>query len=225
MSAGPIDPRTGKPIRPITFPDGRLFLFRGRPIWPVMGGSEPAPEPPADPPASAPAPAEPPAPAAEPEQDWKAEARKWEQRAKDNFSKAKAFDELEAANASELEKATKAAEDARAAVEVANRRAVTAEVRALADGFVDREDAVLRLGDLSKYVTDGDVDLKAIRTDLAEVLKKAPHLAKPEPSEPTPKPPAGRRPVETLRPGAAPTEGARPSSLGAAIAEHYAQQT
>lgn len=53
--------------------------------------------------------------------DWKAEARKWEARAKENKQKAEKLDELEAANKSELErlqeakaKAEKEAADAKA---------------------------------------------------------------------------------------------------------------
>ena len=58
-------------------------------------------------------------------------------------------------------------------------RAVTAEVKALAStGFADPEDAAAFL-DLSKYATaDGDVDTEAVKTDLAALLVRKPHLGK-----------------------------------------------
>lgn len=43
-----------------------------------------------------------------PETDWKAEARKWEERAKANYDKAKAYDEAEEARKSELQRAQEA---------------------------------------------------------------------------------------------------------------------
>lgn len=73
----------------------------------------------------------------------------------------------------------------------ANARIVRAEVKALsADTFADPEDAVLNL-DVSSYDVDddGNVDADAIKRDLAEVLKRKPHLAKggkrpePDPSQ------------------------------------------
>lgn len=41
----------------------------------------------------------------EPEIDWKAMARKWERRSKENADKAKAYDELQEQSKTELEKA------------------------------------------------------------------------------------------------------------------------
>lgn len=56
-------------------------------------------------------------PKAEPEDeprepDWKAEARKWERRAKENVEKARAYDEMEEAGKSELQKAQEEARKA-----------------------------------------------------------------------------------------------------------------
>lgn len=45
--------------------------------------------------------------------DWKAMARKWEARSKENAEKAKAYDDLQEASKTELEKAKEAAEKAR----------------------------------------------------------------------------------------------------------------
>ena len=42
---------------------------------------------------------------AEPATDWKAEARKWEKRSKENAEKAKAYDELQEQSKTELQKA------------------------------------------------------------------------------------------------------------------------
>lgn len=97
------------------------------------------------------------APAPEPkvdDTDWKAEARKWEQRAKENAPAAKRLAEIEEANKSEAQKAserTAAAEtralEAEAKVlrrDVAIEHKLTAEDAALLDTITD-EDAMRRL--------------------------------------------------------------------------------
>jgi hypothetical protein len=66
-------------------------------------------------------------PAADPAQgdtDWKAEARKWESRAKENSAAKKRLDELEEAAKTDLEKATSRAE-------AAEKRAAALEALAL----------------------------------------------------------------------------------------------
>lgn len=65
-------------------------------------------------PASTTPPANPPAagPAQDDETDWRAEAKKWEARAKENFPKAQKYDELKDAEKTELERATARAEAA-----------------------------------------------------------------------------------------------------------------
>lgn len=95
--------------------------------------TEPAPaqEPPAEPPPEV------------DETDWKAEARKWEQRAKENKTAADKLAELEAANKSEIEKAN----DAKVAAE---QRAAAAEAESLrwriaAKHGISDEDAALFL--------------------------------------------------------------------------------
>lgn len=79
------------------------------------------------------------APAREPEveTDWKAEARKWEQRAKDNLARAtehesaaKRLAELEDAQKSEVEKANDRAAKAEQALAAAQSQALRAEVAA-----------------------------------------------------------------------------------------------
>jgi hypothetical protein len=111
-------------------------------------------------------------------------------------AKAEAADaaerEREEANASDLDKAVKAArkevEDALRA-EFAQER-VADKIDALAAGkFADPEDARLRLGSrVDEFVKDGAVDTDAISKALDDVLEKHPHLAakaeKPAPPAP-----------------------------------------
>lgn len=142
-----------------------------------------------------PAPAQDPAPEpAKAETDWKAEARKWEQRAKENSAAAKRLTEFEESQKTEAEKLAAKAEAAEKRAAVADARAVKAEVKALADAFADREDAALNLGDLTKFVNDGEVDTAAITEALADVLERKPYLAKAAgPRTPAPDPSQGSR--------------------------------
>jgi hypothetical protein len=111
----------------------------------------------------------------------------------------KKWQELEEASKSELEKAqaaaTKAAERAAGFV----KRAVVAEIRAAATGFADPSDAVAFLSDTSKYSDDnGDIDTDAIKADLADLLKRKPHLAgTPSTRAPLPDPTLNARPGAT----------------------------
>lgn len=212
----PVDARTGIHA---------IGILNGRVLWPIAGASEPAPEPTPEP-----APSPDPAPAPEPTEDttdWKAEARKWEQRAKENRQAKTRLDEIEAASQTELEKEQKAREAAEQRVTAATVRAVRGEVKALAAGtFTDLEDAVLNLGDLTRFVgDDGEIDDKAIGDELANVIERKPHLAKKtEPADP-PRPGAPSRPTESLRPGAAPAEPERSKDLYQAVERAFAPQT
>lgn len=101
--------------------------------------------------------------------------------------------EFEDRDKTEAEKLAAKAEAAEKRAADATGRAVKAEVKALADAFADREDAVLNLGDLSQYVKDGDVDTDAITEALKGVLERKPHLGKPTgPRKPAPDPSQGR---------------------------------
>lgn len=166
-----------------------------QPWFDLARHDEPNDNPPADPPA------DPPKPPATDDKDWKAEADKWkalsrknEDQAKANAEAARKLAEIEAANQSEAEKLAAKAEAAEKKAAEAISRTAKAEVKALADGFADRDDAVLMLGDLSQYVKDGDVDTEAIKAALADVLTKKPHLAKVEagPRNPAPDNSQGR---------------------------------
>lgn len=141
---------------------------------------------------------EPPAPA---ETDWKAEARKHEQRAKqykakldEAAPKLTEYDALVEASKTELERAKEQAETASKRAADSDARAVQAEVRALAsDAFADPSDAAAFLT-LGKYVADdGQIDTAAIQTDLADLLQRKPHLGKQ---------PASRVPAPTAAVGA-----------------------
>ncbi|MFJ2515614.1 hypothetical protein ACIPEL_36355 [Streptomyces griseoviridis] len=116
--------------------------------------------------------------------------------------------EFEDAQKSDLEKAQGEAERATARAVAAIQRAVTAEVRAASGDFADSDDAIAFL-DLSAYTDDaGDIDTEQIRTDLAALLDRKPHLRKPAAQSADPQTsPAATRP----RPD--PGQGARPGGV------------
>lgn len=112
---------------------------------------------------------------------WKEQARKNEARAKENADAAKRLADIEAANATDLEKAVKAARDeGRAEVTTAsNARLVSAEARALAAEMQFRKPAhAVKLVDLSavKVSDDGEVDADAIKAALKELAEDDPLL-------------------------------------------------
>lgn len=94
--------------------------------------------------------------------------------------------EFEDRDKSDLERATSRAEAADKRAEAAIARAVRAEVKALARGFADVDDALVNLGgQLANYVDgDGGIDTEAIESDLAALLERKPHLRKPTVAEP-----------------------------------------
>jgi hypothetical protein len=110
---------------------------------------------------------------------WKRRARDNEARAKANAEKAKKFDEAERARLSTEERLAAEAKESADKAAKAQARAVRAEVRALADDFADREDAILNLGDLSRFVDESnEINLESIKTELTDVLNRKPHLKK-----------------------------------------------
>ena len=135
------------------------------------------------------------------DKDWQAEAEKWkslsrknEETAKTNAAAAKRLEEIEQANASDLEKAVrKAREEAIAEVQqAANSRLLSAEARALAAEAKFRNPGLaVKAIDLSgvKVSDDGTVDAKAVRALLADLAKDEPYLvddgkaARPKPDD------------------------------------------
>ncbi len=131
------------------------------------------------------------------EVDWKAKARDWEKKSRDNAAQIKAmrpkvdeYERLVEAGKTELEKAQHAAQEAQSRASGLTSRAVRAEIRAGATGFID-VDVPFAYLDLTSYVgDDGEIDNAKITTDLADLLKRKPELAKPsgEPQRRVPAP-------------------------------------
>ena len=124
-------------------------------------------------------------PAQEAETDWKAEARKWEQRAKDNKSAAERLAELEQAQMSESEKAAarvRAAEERAAELEVANSRKDLAIEHRLSS-----EDAEL---------LEGMTDVDAMRRVAERLARQAEEEAGPRAPKPHPAQREGDSPAE-----------------------------
>lgn len=117
---------------------------------------------------------------------------------------AKKVQEYEDAQKSDLDKAEAQAQRAQEQAAKAVDRAVRAEVRSAArEQFADAADAVdVLMRDPKKYVDDsGDIDTDLIEADLADLLERKPHWAKPEPAasadpepakKPKPKPDPGQ---------------------------------
>lgn len=122
------------------------------------------------------------------------EARQLRERLKALEPKAAEFDKLDEARKSDLEKAQEAASKAAERTASLLKQVATSEIKALAvTAFADPEDAIAFLGDPTKFVgDDGSVDADAIKTDLADLLQRKPHLARQtEPGMPEPNPAQG----------------------------------
>jgi hypothetical protein len=188
------DPRTGEPLRAVG-------IVGGRPVWPIMGASDPIPgggQPPAAPPA--PPAATPPAPngtppagqgaTPEPPDQPLGEAGQRALAAERQFrteaeNRAKAAEDelatLKAATQTDQEKAIEAAKAEGFAS--ANTRLVRAEVKAAAAaaGFHDPGDAAVQLHNrLSevKITKDGDVDQTKVTELVAELATAKAYLVK-----------------------------------------------
>lgn len=165
-------------------------------IPPATPAQPPAPSAPTQaPPAPPGPPGQPPPPASEPAgddpTDWKAEARKWETRAKENSDAAARLKELEDANKTELEKLNEraaAAETRAAQLELSNTRAEVAMAKGLTASQAKR------LVGATREELEADAD--QLLVDLGQPQGQQPPAATP---------PAGQQtPVEHLRPGALP---------------------
>lgn len=108
------------------------------------------------------------------------EAENLRKRLKELEPLAKKAKELEDAQKSEQERLTEQLTAAEERAAKAVRTAVASKVEALASAdFADPEDAAGAL-DLATYVDeDGAIDAAGIKRDLAELLKRKPHWAKP----------------------------------------------
>lgn len=190
-------------IHPVT---GLRALGMGKrgPIWPVIGGNgeggDPptGEDPPADPPADPPKPDDPPAggdPKPDDEIDWKAMARKHEDRAKENAAAAKELAELKKSQMSEQQKAEAAAKETATRAEAAERKA--ALLQAAFDHGLTKDDLELLDG-----VPADDIDARAKK--LAARLKKA------APPDSSGREAGGDRGKK------------KPTSLEGAVAAHYA---
>lgn len=120
--------------------------------------------------------------------DWKSEARKWEQRAKDH---KKLLDEA-APKLTEYEQMVQASKTAeqrqseeltrwQSEAETWRRSAVSYRVEALAGDFADAEDAVNAVGDPTRFLdAGGQIDEAGIRKELASILDRKPHFRRPD---------------------------------------------
>lgn len=124
-----------------------------------------------------------------PDTDWRAEARKWEQRAKANASAAKELDGIKAAQQSAEERAEAAARAAEDRAAAALHRVASAEIRAALTGVVPDPAAVVEDLNLARFVTDdGDVNAEAVEALRAKYSALAPP---PGPRAPAPNPAQG----------------------------------
>lgn len=192
-----------------------LCRFEDPPATPPAAPPAP-PAAPAVPPVTPPAPPADPPPAKTPEQllaDAQADAEKWkvlsrqnEDRAKANADKAKAFDDAQAANQTELERAQARATAAEQLAQQRGDVAVRAQVRSMAESFIDRDAAVALIatdGGLTRFVgDDGAINETGIQTALDALLASKPALKKsdapppPPPQDPGLGPRGGGTPVD-----------------------------
>jgi hypothetical protein len=108
--------------------------------------------------------------------DWKAEARKWEQRAKENKQAAAELEKQRQASMTEAERAVAEAEQKgrTAAAQEYGKRLATAEIRAVAaDAGADLA-GVFDYLDLARFVgEDGEPDAKAIKAFVGGLPSKS----------------------------------------------------
>lgn len=126
------------------------------------------------------------------------EAANLRKRLKELEPQAAELQQIKDSQKSETERLNDQLQRANDQIAATRKRLVTSRVQALAanpDGerqaFADPEDALGQL-DLDSYLdSDGDIDEAAIKADLAALLERKPHWAKPQPQAPE----GPRRPV------------------------------
>jgi hypothetical protein len=187
-------------MNPNTLPTtpGAILGYRknGAPIRLMAGGSGEGGDLPANDPAQGNPPADPPKndPPADPPAgdkgtgdgtDWKAEARKWEQRAKDNHKAAAELDKLRKSSMTDQEKAVAEAEQRgrTAAALESGKRLASAELRAAAAAKGVDLSTIGELLDVGRFVDEsGEVDTTAIGKAVDKLAKLTPAApAKPAP--------------------------------------------
>lgn len=122
-----------------------------------------------------------PTPPAEPEDktDWRAEARKWEQRAKENRDAARELERQRQASMTESERALAEAKATERATVVAEfgKRLARAEIRSAAAAANKDVAGVFDYLDLSRFVTeDGEPDAKEIGAFVAALKDDRPKV-------------------------------------------------
>jgi len=113
--------------------------------------------------------------------DWKAMARKHEKEAKQNREAARKLAAIEAESQTEAERLAAERDAANEKVKAAVRRAVTAEVKAVATAlkFQDSSDAI-RMLDMDEFTgDDGEVNEGAVKAALEAIAEKKPYLLAP----------------------------------------------
>lgn len=121
---------------------------------------------------------------------WKAHARTWEQRAKENSAAKAELDQLKTAQMSEIERATKVAAEAEARAQALAEKATKALLRsavmsaATRAGAVD-PDAVMAFLDQSQVSIGDDDTVSGVDEAVAAVLAAKPYLVA-KPSTPAP---------------------------------------
>lgn len=145
---------------------------------------------PQDPASQDPAPQPQPDPGAGPggdSTDWKAAARKWEERAKANSAAAKRLADLEAANQTAQEKAEARAAAAEARAAAAAQSIAAARLEAALTGLVADPAAVVGDLNVTRFLTDdGEVDadkVAALKTRYAALAPQGPRVPAPNPAQ------------------------------------------
>lgn len=122
-----------------------------------------------------------------PEPDWKAQARKWEERAKANAGAAKKLAEIEAANMTAQEQAEARAAAAEAKAAAAVESIATARLEAALTGLVaDPADVVADLNVRKFLGEDGQVDpekVAALRQRYQALAPQGPRAPMPNPAQ------------------------------------------
>lgn len=121
------------------------------------------------------------------------EAKNLRDRLKAAEPKISEYDRLAEASKTELERSQETATRSGQKAAKWQQRAVKAEVKSLAKGFADAEDAVVHLAEkLAGYAgEDDEIDTEAIKTDLSDLLARKPHLGAVGDRTPRPNPAQG----------------------------------